>query len=317
MILVTGGAGFIGSHLVQALQARGEPVRVLDDLSSGRRENLGPALGRVELVLGDLADLELVRRAVEGCSAVLHQGARPSVERSIQDPLATHRANANGTLNLLLAARDAGVRRVVLASSSSVYGDSPSLPKSEEDPPQPKSPYALSKLAAELYAQQFWRLYQLETVTLRYFNVYGPRQDPESEYAAVVPRFIRAALRGEPATIFGDGGQTRDFTFIGDVVRANLLALTSAGAVGEVLNIAAGQQISVKRLHTLIGRIAGCEIAPRHAPARAGEVRDSQAATGRAEQLLGFRTEIPLEKGLGETVDYFRRLESGSLRAGP
>jgi len=314
VILVTGGAGFIGSHLVQALLDRGEPVRVFDDLSSGRKENLERVAGRIDLKIGDLADLEAVRGAVAGCRAVLHQAARPSVERSIRDPLSTHRSNVDGTLHLLLAAREAGVRRIVLASSSSVYGDTPNLPKRETDPARPKSPYALSKLAGELYARQVWELYGLETVALRYFNVYGPRQDPESEYAAVVPRFIRAALRAEPAEIYGDGEQTRDFTFIGDVVRANLLALSAADAVGAVINIAGGQRISVNRLHAAIAEAVGRKIAPRHRQPRAGEVRDSQAATEVAERLLGFKVEVDLETGLKQTVEHFRRLEPASPR---
>ncbi|MFA0779696.1 MAG: hypothetical protein RJAPGHWK_001200, partial [Candidatus Fervidibacter sp.] len=247
-MLITGGAGFIGSHLAERLVALGAKVRLLDDFTTGRKQNLSAFAHKVELLQGSLTDMATVRRAVAGMDVVFHQGALPSVARSVEDPLTTHQVNATGTLLLLLAAREAKVKRVVFASSSSVYGDTPTLPKREDMPPNPQSPYALSKLIGEQFCRLFWQLYGLETVSLRYFNIFGPRQDPTSQYAAVIPRFITALLRGERPTIYGDGEQTRDFTFVDNCVQANLLAATAEGVAGEVFNVGAGKQTSVNEL---------------------------------------------------------------------
>jgi len=304
--LVTGGAGFIGSHLVDALLERGWAVRVLDDFSSGREENLAHVLGRIELVRGDLADPDTIAAAVEDVEVVFHQGAVPSVPRSVEEPLRTHRANVDGTLLVLESARRAGVRRVVFAASSSAYGDTEELPKVETMPPSPRSPYALQKYAGEVYCRLYHELYGLETVALRYFNVFGPRQNPKSEYAAVIPRFITACLRGEPPTIHGDGEQTRDFTYIADTVRANLAAADAPGAPGRVFNVAGGRQVSLNRLLAMIQEIAGTRIEPVHGPPRAGDVRHSLAALDAARAHLGWQPEIPLQEGLRRTVESLR-----------
>jgi len=245
LYLVTGGAGFIGSHLVEELVKQGQRVRVIDNLSTGKKENIKPFLGEIEFVEGDIRDLELVRAAMDGVEYVLHQAAVPSVPRSVKDPLTSNSVNVEGTLNILVAARDADVKRVVYASSSSVYGDTPVLPKHEDMKQEPRSPYAVSKLTGELYCQVFYYVYGLETVVLRYFNVFGPQQDPKSQYAAVVPKFITALLHGESPTIFGDGEQSRDFTYIENVVAANLLATKAPDVAGEVFNIAYGERITV------------------------------------------------------------------------
>lgn len=306
-ILVTGGAGFIGSHIAEALVRRGDRVRVLDNFSSGRRENLAPFAKKIELVEGDLRDRECVRRAVTGCDYVIHQAAVPSVPRSVADPLTSHEANATGTLHLLLAARDAGVKRVVSASSSSVYGESPELPKREEMLPRPLSPYAATKIMLEYYQGMFHSLYGLEAVSLRYFNVFGPRQDPTSQYAAVVPIFITRLLAGEPPTIYGDGEQTRDFTYVDNVVEANLLALTAPHAAGQVFNIACGDSTTVNRLFSEIARLLGSALSPIYAPPRPGDIRDSLADTTRARELLGWRPQVDLVEGLSRTIRSFRR----------
>jgi len=305
--LVTGGAGFIGSHLVRELIARGERVRVLDDFSTGRWQNLQDLLPKIEVIEGSLADSATVERAVEGVTFILHQGARPSVLRSIQDPLGTHEANASGTLNLLAAAHRVGVSRVVYASSSSVYGDTPELPKEEHMLSEPRSPYAASKLAGELYCQVFHRAYGLETVSLRYFNVFGPRQDPSSEYAAVIPRFITAMLSGRPPTIFGDGKQSRDFTYVQDVVEANLRALSAPGAPGASINIACGERHTLLHLLDLLNDIMGTSFEPIFAAARQGDVRHSQASAILARGLLGHEPKVSLREGLERTVDWFKR----------
>ena len=297
-VLVTGGAGFIGSHLVDRLRAEGHRVRILDDLSTGRRANLEDA-GAAELVVGDLRDLDTCRRSVEGVEGILHQGALPSVPRSIDDPLATHSANVTGTLNLLVAARDAGVRRVVLASSSSVYGNAATLPKREDQSPDPRSPYAFSKLAGEHYARLFHEHYGLETVCLRYFNVFGPRQDPMSAYAAVIPLFAAALRAGRPPVIHGDGHQTRDFTFVANAVDANLRALGAPGAAGGVFNVAGGARISILDLLARIQEILGTSIEPEHVDARPGDVRDSLADLTRAGEVLGYRPSVGVDEGLG------------------
>ena len=304
--LVTGGAGFIGSHLVDRLVRDGWRVRVLDDFSSGREQNLAGAAGRIELLRGDLCDEALAARALAGVEVVFHQAAVPSVPRSVAEPVRTNRVNVTGTLQLLEAARAAGVRRLVFAASSSAYGNTAKLPKSEDMPPTPESPYALQKLAGEEYCRLYTRLYGFETVALRYFNVFGPRQNPQSEYAAVVPRFITACLSGQPPVIYGDGEQTRDFTFIGDVVEANLLAAASEKAVGAVVNVAGGRRISLNELLRAIQELAGTRQPARHEPARAGDVRDSLASLARAADLLGYRPRTTLLDGLAATIDSYR-----------
>jgi nucleoside-diphosphate-sugar epimerase len=303
--LVTGGAGFIGSNLVRALVADGRRVRVLDNLSSGRRANL-EGLADVEFVEGDIRDEAAVHAAVRGARHVFHLAACPSVPESVDDPAGTSAVNLTGTLNLLVAARDARVERFVFSSSCALYGDSPDLPKREDMLPAPLSPYAVQKLAGEVYGRVFSRLYGLPVVLLRYFNVFGPRQNPASHYAAVVPRFATAALRGEPPVICGDGLQTRDFVFVDDVVRANRLACEAPPeAFGEVVNIAGGRRITILELARRILRIAGAGVAPRHEPARAGEVRDSEADIGRAAALLNWRPRTDLDEGLRRTVEWF------------
>jgi len=302
--LVTGGAGFIGSHIVDALLAEGHRVRVLDNFSTGKRENVAHVLDQIELIEGDARDPEAVRRSVEGVQYVLHQAALPSVPRSIKDPLTTHEVNATGTLNVLIAARDAGVKRLVYASSSSVYGDTPELPKREDMTPRPKSPYAVSKLAGEHYCQAFGEAYGLETVCLRYFNVFGPRQDPNSQYAAAIPRFILALLNGGELRIYGDGEQTRDFTYVGNVVRANLLAATAPGAAGAVCNVACGQRTSLLTLIGMLSELTGKEPAPIFEPARPGDVRDSLADLTNAERRFGYAAKVSLVHGLRETVGW-------------
>ena len=307
--LVTGGAGFIGSNLVRALLERGLAVRVLDNLSTGRRSNLDDVAGDVELIVGSVEHLATVGRATQGVSRVFHEAAIPSVARSVEAPLASNESNVTGTLNVLIAARDAGVERVVYASSSSVYGDAEQLPVTEEVPTRPLSPYAVSKLAGETYLGAFHASFGLPTVALRYFNVFGPQQDPESEYAAVVPRFATAALTGGPVTIYGDGEQSRDFTFIGDVVQANLLAAEAPSeAWGRAFNVAYNERHSVNELlreiRALVPDVSQPE--PEYAPPRPGEIRDSQADNTAAMEVLGFKPEHTFRGGLRETVEWFR-----------
>ena len=307
--LVTGGAGFIGSHLVDRLLADGWRVRVLDDFSSGRPENVAHWAGGAELVRGDLRDRALLPKLLDGVEVVFHQAAVPSVPRSVAEPERTNDVNVTGTLGLLEAARRAGVRRVVFASSSSAYGDTPVLPKVETMPPAPMSPYALQKYAGERYCQLFHRLYGLETVALRYFNVYGPRQNPKSEYAAVIPRFATAFLRGEAPVVFGDGEQTRDFTYVGDAVAANLLAADAPRAAGEVVNVAGGRRVSLNELLGELRAITGAQVDARYQPARPGDVRDSLADLSRAEELLGYRPQVELPSGLRRTVEHLQGAE--------
>lgn len=306
MYLITGGAGFIGSNLVETLVARGETVRVLDNFATGRRENLAPFLDKIDLLEGDLADPSTCRAAVRGVRYVLHQAALPSVARSIEDPLSTNRTNVDGTLQLFWAARDAGVQRVVYASSSSVYGETPTLPKHEAMSPAPISPYAVSKLVTEQYAAIFDRLYGLETVGLRYFNVFGPRQDPNSHYAAVIPKFLRAMTQGEPPTIFGDGLQSRDFCFVANVVSANLLACEAPAASGAVMNVACGSRIDLNELVARLNTLLGTSITPLYAPARSGDIKHSLADISRAQELLGYRVLADLDEGLRRTAEWFR-----------
>jgi UDP-glucose 4-epimerase len=302
-VLVTGGAGFIGSNLVRALLERGDSVRVLDNFATGNRANLTGLEDDVEVIEGELRSYERVHNAVRGVELVFHQGALPSVPRSVQDPLTTSAVTIEGTLNVLLAARDESVRRVVFASSSSVYGNSGSLPRTETQQPDPISPYAVAKLAAERYCVSFHRVYDLETVALRYFNVFGPRQDPKSQYAAVVPRFLEMIDRGEPVPIHGDGTQSRDFTYIANVVEANLLAADREGAGGTVLNIATGRQASVNELADAIGIVLGKPVEKQYLPVRTGDVRDSWADVGEAKRVLGYETGIGLEDGLRLTAE--------------
>ena len=306
--LVTGGAGFIGSNLVRALLRQGMRVRVFDDLSTGRLVNLEALLGDLEVVEGDVRDAEAVHAATQGCAVVFHQAAIPSVARSVADPVTTNEANVTGTLNVLLAARDAGVQRVVFASSSSVYGNAPEMPVHEDLPCRPISPYGVSKLAGERYLQAFWESYELPTVALRYFNVFGPRQNPRAEYAAVVPRFVVAALEGTPATIFGDGEQARDFTYVGDVVQANLHAADSTpDAWGRVFNVACGDRHTVNQLLAAVQEAAGgSAVPPAYEPARAGDVRESHAAIHAAERVLGYSPEYGFADGLRRTVAWYR-----------
>ncbi len=309
---VTGGAGFIGSHVVERLLREGRRVRAVDDFSSGKRENLESAraaaggAGDLEILEGTLADPDFARRAVEGASFVLHQAAVPSVPRSVAEPLRTHAANATGTLNVLQASRESGVRRFVYASSSSAYGDTPTLPKIESMPTSPLSPYAIQKLAGEQYARVFHALYGLPTVSLRYFNVFGPRQDPKSEYAAVIPKFITAIARGARPTIYGDGGQTRDFCFVDNTVDANLLACTAGeSALGRAYNVACARRVSLLDLVRLINEILGTSVAPLHAEARPGDVRHSLADISAAKDQLGYEVKVDLEAGLRRTVAWF------------
>ncbi|MCX6338470.1 MAG: SDR family oxidoreductase [Candidatus Aureabacteria bacterium] len=303
--LVTGGAGFIGSNIVDHLLNAGKRVRVLDNFSTGRRENLEGLSDAVELIEGDIRDFDTVARAVSGCGCVLHQAALPSVVRSIDDPLTAHQVNVDGTLNLLLAARDAGVGRVVCASSSSVYGDSPALPKQEDMAPRPLSPYAVGKLAGEYYCAVFSRLYGLSCVALRYFNVFGPRQDPRSQYAAVIPNFFNALCGGGEPVIDGDGNQSRDFTFVKNVAEANLLACEAALPGGEVMNIACGEAISINDLLRLIQEILGVHAAPRYGKPRPGDVRHSLADITRAREKLGFTPSVSLKDGLRRAAAYY------------
>ncbi len=304
-VLVTGGGGFIGSNLVRALLERGDDVRVLDNFSTGNRANLTDLPGDVELVEGELRSYERVHAATRRVELVFHQGALPSVPRSVHDPLTTGAVNVEGTLNVLLAARDEGVRRVVFASSSSIYGNSGELPRVETQSPDPISPYAVSKLAAERYCVSFSRVYPLQTVALRYFNVFGPNQDPTSQYAAVVPRFIAAIADERPVPVYGDGEQRRDFTYVANVVEANLLAAEAENVSGAVINVATGRGVSVNELADAIGATLGLSVEREYAPERAGDVRDSWADVTRARELLGYEARVPLEEGLRLAAESF------------
>ena len=303
-MLVTGGAGFIGSTLVRALLERGDRVRIIDNFSTGNRGNLAELVDDIEIVEGELRSYERVHAAMGDIEIVFHQGALPSVPRSVQDPLTTSAVNVEGTLNVLLAARDEGVRRIVFASSSSVYGNSGSLPRVERDHVDPIAPYAVSKLAAERYCVSFTRVYPaVETVCLRYFNVFGPGQDPHSQYAAVVPRFITAIAAGRPVTIYDDGEQSRDFTFVSNVVDANLLAADAPAASGAVVNIATGIPVSVNALADLVGELQGRPVERKLLPGRAGDVRDSWADIAAAGSVLGYEPRVDLREGLRRTID--------------
>jgi nucleoside-diphosphate-sugar epimerase len=305
--LVTGGAGFIGSHIAETLAKGGQTVRVLDNFLTGKKENLNSFRGKIELIEGDIRDFETCRRASLDADYVLHQAALPSVPRSVENPVLANEINVTGTLNVLLAACQAKVKRVVFASSSSVYGDDARLPKKEGLEGRPLSPYALTKLAGENYCRVFSQIYGLSTVALRYFNVFGPRQDPHSQYAAVIPNFIIRILKGESPTIYGDGEQSRDFTFVSDIVEANLLAATATGVSGEVFNIACGQKTTVNRLVQEINEILGTRITPVHQDARLGDIRHSLADISRAQELIRYRPRFSFRRGLEQTIDDFKK----------
>jgi nucleoside-diphosphate-sugar epimerase len=313
-ILVTGGAGFIGSHLAEALLKRGHRVRVLDNLSTGKKENLATAKrsSNIEIVEGDIRDQTACKEAMKGIEYVFHQAALPSVQRSVEDPQTTNAVNAVGTLNLLVSAKDARVRRVIYASSSSIYGDTPTLPKIETMPPNPLSPYALQKYVGEQYCRLFSQLYGLQTVSLRYFNVFGPRQDPASIYSAVIPRFITAVGGGKPPIVFGDGEQSRDFTYIDNVVQANLLAMSAQDCHGEAMNIACGSRISLNRLLEILAGIIGVKVSPVYQEPRSGDVKHSLADINRAKEMMNYEPQVSVETGLTKTVEYFQK--SGSLK---
>jgi nucleoside-diphosphate-sugar epimerase len=303
--LVTGGAGFIGSHLTEELVRRGHRVRVVDSLVTGKRSNLSHISG-VEFLEGDLADLDVARRAVDGVEFVLHQAAIPSVPRSVKDPITSNRANVDATLNVLVAARDAGVTRLVFAASSSAYGDTPTLPKHEGMPTNPLSPYALQKVIGEQYLRLFTKLYGLETVSIRYFNVFGPRQDPTSPYSGVISVFATALLENRPPTIYGDGEQTRDFTYVANVVDGVLRACEAPGASGQVINVATGGRVSLNQLFEEMRKLVGADVRPKYAEPRAGDVRDSQADIEKSRELLGYEPIVSFEDGLRQTVDWYR-----------
>ena len=305
LYLVTGGAGFIGSHLTEELIRRGEQVRVADSLITGHRKNLAHLSG-IDFLEGDLADLSVAHRAVHGVDYVLHQAAIPSVPRSVEDPVTSNRANIDSTLNVLVAARDARVKRVVYAGSSSAYGNTPTLPKQEEMPTNPLSPYALQKLVGEQYMQMFTALYGLETVTIRYFNVFGPRQDPSSPYSGVISIFARGLLENKAPTIYGNGEQTRDFTYVANVVDGVLRAVKAPGASGQVINVATGSSISLNRLFASMRDIVGSRLEVMYGPPRSGDVTDSLADITRARALLGYEPSVSFESGLKKTIDWYR-----------
>jgi nucleoside-diphosphate-sugar epimerase len=305
-ILVTGGAGFIGSHIVAALVDNNERVRVLDNFSTGRKENLQTLMNRIELVEGDVRSHESVHQAVKGIDVVLHQAALPSVPRSIHDPLTTNEVNITGTLNVLQAAKEVGVQRVVFASSSSVYGDNPTLPKQEDMMPRPLSPYAVSKLAAELYCRVFSSIFGLKTVVLRYFNVFGPRQNPNSQYAAVIPKFTKCMMADQAPIIYGDGEQSRDFTFVANVVKANILAMSADCEYGMPINCACHRRVTLNELVSSLNQVLSKNIIPRYTDPRPGEVRHSYADISRAEAWIGYKPVVSLEEGLAHTVEAMR-----------
>ncbi|HYY93289.1 MAG TPA: SDR family oxidoreductase [Pyrinomonadaceae bacterium] len=306
--LVTGGAGFIGSHIAAALEAAGARVRVIDDLSTGYEENLAEVGERAEFVRAGLLDAEALRRALEGVEVVFHEAAIPSVPRSVENPAETHRACTEATFRLLMAAREAGVRRLVYAASSSAYGDQPTLPKTEEMPPQPLSPYAAAKLAGEYYCQVWTRVYGFETVSLRYFNVFGPRQDPGSQYSGVISRFIDALMTGARPVIYGDGGQSRDFTYVSNVVDANLRAAETTRGIGEVINVANGERTTLNQLLDTLKHITGkTEVEAEYRDVRVGDVRHSLADITRARELLGYEPRVGLEEGLRKTIEWWQQ----------
>ncbi len=303
--LVTGGAGFIGSHLVHRLVELGHSVRVLDDLSSGKRENLADVLSKTDWIQGDMADPTTARRACRGVDVVLHEAAVPSVPKSVDDPQTSHRSNVEGTFQLLLAARDEKVRRFIYAGSSSAYGESPTLPKVESMPTDPLSPYAVQKLTGEFYCRAFAKCYGLQTLTMRYFNVFGPRQDPRSQYAAAIPAFVTAILQDRPPTVYGDGEQTRDFTYIENVIHANLLAAKARQTNGEVINVACGGRISINQIIADINRYFGKNIKPSYLPDRQGDIKHSAADISLARRVIGYEPVVSTLEGLKLTMDWY------------
>lgn len=308
--LVTGGAGFIGSNIVQSLLEQGMSVRVLDNLSTGKIHNLKDVRADIDFIRADIRHMDSVQKAMSGIDYVIHQAALPSVPRSIEDPISAHESNITGTLNILTAARENQAKRVVYAGSSSAYGDTPTLPKQEDMNPSPLSPYALTKLAGEYYCRIFSEVYGLETITLRYFNVFGPRQDPESQYAAVIPKFIESLLKDKAPTIYGDGEQTRDFTYIENVVSANLLAARVEQTQGEVVNVATNTRISLNHLYSTLQKILGKDILPIYSEPRPGDVKHSLADISRAQKLLNYETLVELEQGLQKTIDWMQSQSS-------
>ncbi len=307
--LITGGAGFIGSNLARGLLEQGHKVTVLDNLSTGNRANLADIAADIVVIEADVRDTDKMHKACSGIDVILHHAALASVPLSIDDPLATEQINSVGTLNILLAARDQGVKRVVFAGSSSIYGNTRSPASHEKLPSAPLSPYGLSKLTGEGYCQMFHRLYGLETVVLRYFNVFGPRQNPRSQYAAVIPIFITSLLSGQAPTIYGDGEQTRDFTYVANVVHANLLAATSPNAAGHVMNLACGQSVSLNQILSLINQELGTSIAPVHQPRRVGDIKHSRADITKAQKLLGYEPVVAFDQGLRHTIQWYRERE--------
>lgn len=303
--LITGGAGFIGSNLLESLLEQNETVRVLDNFSTGKKENISSVRSKIDLIEGDLRDPKVVSKAVEGVDYVLHQAALPSVARSVNDPLTSNAVNIEGTLNVLLAARDHKVKRLVYAASSSAYGDTPTLPKIETMPSNPQSPYAVTKLTGELYCQNFYKIYGLETVCLRYFNVFGPKQDPASFYSAVIPKFISAMLKGDSPLIYGEGEQSRDFTYIENVVAANLLACLAPKAAGQVFNIGCGERHTVNELAKKIADILRVDLKIERRPARSGDVKHSLADINKAKQILGYKVQVDFNHGLEKTINWF------------
>jgi UDP-glucose 4-epimerase len=303
--LVTGGAGFIGSNLVDKLLQRGDKVRVLDNLSTGHMENVAAVRDRIDFLEADICNLEQIRPCFAGVDYVLHMAALPSVPRSVADPLSANKVNIEGTLNVLLASRDAKVKRVVFAASSAAYGDNPILPRVESHPPRPMSPYALTKVAGEYYCQVFANIYGLETVALRFFNIFGPRQDPHSQYTGVLSKFITAYIKGTTPTIFGDGEQSRDFTYIDNVVDANLRACTAPGAPGKVINVGVGGRFTLNQTIGLLNQIFGKQVTPRYEPPRRGDVLHSQADMSLARQVLGYEPRVTYEQGLRKTVEWY------------
>ena len=308
VVLVTGGAGFVGSHIAAALIESGARVRIIDNLSTGYRRNIEEIGSNIDFVEGSVADENALRRALEDVEVVFHEAAIPSVPRSVERPVETHEASTNATFSLLMAARDRKVRRLVYAASSSAYGDQPELPKREDMRPAPLSPYAVAKLVGEYYCQVFSHVYGLETVSLRYFNVFGPRQDPGSQYSGVISRFMSALLKGEQAVIYGDGEQSRDFTYVSNVVKANLLAAESTKAVGSVINIANGERVTLNQLFEIMKETTGkTDARPQYLPTRAGDVRDSLADLTLARTLLGYEPHVGLKEGLEKTLDWWRK----------
>ncbi len=304
--LVTGGAGFIGSNVCRRLVSEGCFVRVVDNLLTGKVENLAGITDKVDFIQADMGAEEVARRAVEDVDVVLHQGALPSVPRSVDDPAATHRHCVDATFTLLLASRDAGVKRFVYAASSSAYGDTPTLPKVESMPASPLSPYAAAKLVGEYYCLVFYKVFGLETISLRYFNVFGPHQDPTSQYAAAIPAFVTSILKGQQPTVFGDGEQSRDFTYVDNVVEANLLAARAKQTKGEVINIACGQAVTVNQIIDMINELVGSAIEPIYADPRPGDVKHSLADISLAEELIGYKPVVEFRDGLRKAIDWYR-----------